>query len=46
VDQFQVCRAAEPGAKAAALHARPELGVDCIAPRNETEQNIAGIWQE
>jgi len=38
--------AAGPGGQAAALHARPELGVDCVAPRNETEQTIAGIWQE
>jgi len=43
---FKSAAAAEPGANAAALHARPELGVDCIAPRNETEQTIAGIWQE
>ena len=43
---FKSAAAAEPGAKAAALHARPELGVDCVAPRNETEQTIAGIWQE
>jgi len=40
---FKSAAAAEPGAKAAALHARPELGVNCVAPRNET---IAGIWQE
>src|SRR6516164_7500680 len=32
--------------KAAALLARPELGVDCVAPRNKTEQTIAAIWQE
>jgi len=43
---FKSAAAAEPGAKAAALHARPELGVDCVAPRNETEQTIAGIWPE
>ena len=43
---FKSAAAAEPGANAAALHARPELGVDCVAPRNETEQTIAGIWQE
>ena len=43
---FKSAAAAESGAKAAALHARPELGVDCVAPRNETEQTIAGIWQE
>jgi len=38
--------AAGSGGQAASLHARPELGVDCVAPRNETEQTIAGIWQE
>jgi hypothetical protein len=38
--------AAGPGGQAVALHARQELGVECIAPRNETEQIIAGIWQE
>ena len=27
-------------------HARPELGVDYVAPRDETEQEIATIWQE
>src|SRR5215472_1072852 len=43
---FKSTAATEPSAKAAAMRARPELGVDCIAPRNETEQTIAGIWQE
>ena len=43
---FKSAATAEPGAKAAALHARPELGVESVAPRNETEQTIAGIWQE
>jgi acyl transferase domain-containing protein len=43
---FNSAAAAKPGAKAVALHARPELGAECIAPRNETEQTIAGIWQE
>ena len=43
---FKSAAAAEPGAKAAALPARPELGVDCVAPRNEAEQTIVGIWQE
>jgi acyl transferase domain-containing protein/acyl carrier protein len=27
-------------------HARPELTVDYITPRNELEQGVAGIWQE
>src|SRR5439155_572543 len=36
---------AEPGATVA-LHARPDLGVEFVAPRNETEQIIARIWQE
>jgi acyl transferase domain-containing protein len=43
---FKSAAPTEPGAKTAALHARPELGVDCVAPRNETEQTIAGIWRE
>lgn len=43
---FKSTAATEPSTKAAALRARPQLGVDCVAPRNETEQTIAGIWQE
>jgi acyl transferase domain-containing protein len=43
---FKSAAATEPGAKAAARHARPELGVEGVAPRNETEQTIATIWQE
>ena len=43
---FKSAAAVEPEAQAATLHARPKLGVDCVAPRNETEQTIADIWQE
>jgi len=42
---FKSAAAAEPGATVA-LHARPDLGVEFVAPRNETEQIIARIWQE
>ena len=42
---FKSPAASEPGATVA-LHARPELGVEFVAARNETEQIIARIWQE
>jgi acyl transferase domain-containing protein len=42
---FKSAAASEPGATVA-LHARPELGVEFVAARNETEQIIARIWQE
>jgi acyl transferase domain-containing protein len=42
---FKSAAAAEPGANVA-LHARPDLGVEFIAARDETEQMIARIWQE
>ena len=29
-----------------ARHARPELSRDYVAPRNETESALAGVWQE
>jgi acyl transferase domain-containing protein/acyl carrier protein/ubiquinone/menaquinone biosynthesis C-methylase UbiE len=32
--------------KSSALHSRPSLPNSYIAPRNETEQEIADIWQE
>ncbi|MCA1613889.1 MAG: SDR family NAD(P)-dependent oxidoreductase, partial [Acidobacteria bacterium] len=36
---------AAPSAAASQSHPRPELGSDYLAPRNETEQTLADIWQ-
>ncbi|MDT5270153.1 MAG: hypothetical protein QOH49_2339, partial [Acidobacteriota bacterium] len=33
-------------AEAVSLHPRPELADDYVAPRNEAEELLAGIWQE
>jgi hypothetical protein len=32
--------------KSAALHARPELGVNCVAPRNETDLPLRRFFEE
>ena len=38
---------ARPEGRAAdSLHARPATGRSYVAPRNDTEQRIAGLWQE
>ena len=33
-------------ARPAAAHDRPDLGIPFVAPRNQLEKTIAGIWQE
>jgi acyl transferase domain-containing protein/acyl carrier protein len=38
-------KAAAPQPVAAQAHARPNLGSAYVAPRNETEQTLADIWQ-
>jgi acyl transferase domain-containing protein/acyl carrier protein len=46
----EVESAADPGAAgdewAQPLHTRPVLGNEYVAPRDETEQTIASLWQE
>ncbi len=38
--------APESRAPVGSLHDRPELAVEYVAPRNELERRVAGIWQE
>jgi phthiocerol/phenolphthiocerol synthesis type-I polyketide synthase E len=39
-------QSAEPGEPGAALHSRPDLGIDYVPPTNQLEQTVTHIWQE
>lgn len=46
-DRFwQVIRPGKRDRSGVSRHARPKLSTEFVAPRGETEQGIAGIWQE
>ncbi|RKH56117.1 KR domain-containing protein, partial [Corallococcus llansteffanensis] len=48
--RLQVARegaaATRPGAKSGGKHPRPPLANAFVAPRDETEERVAGLWQE